>query len=68
MKKTFLWLIILYTGLYFSGCKQADNKLTDQEAQEGWVLLFDGKTLDGWRDFKGEAGKLPLPGKWKKEH
>jgi hypothetical protein len=63
MKKTFLWLIILTMGLYFSGCKQADNKLTDQEAQEGWVLLFDGKTLDGWRDFKGEGVTAP----WKAE-
>ena len=25
-----------------------DNQLTKQERREGWVLLFDGKTLDGW--------------------
>ena len=26
----------------------ADNALTPQEKAEGWVLLFDGTTLDGW--------------------
>lgn len=25
-----------------------DNKLSDQEEQEGWLLLFDGKTLNNW--------------------
>ena len=24
------------------------NTLTSQEKQEGWILLFDGKTLDQW--------------------
>lgn len=26
----------------------ADNALTSQEKAQGWILLFDGKTLDGW--------------------
>jgi len=26
----------------------ADNRLTSQEKAQGWILLFDGKTLDGW--------------------
>jgi len=26
----------------------ADNVLTKQEKADGWILLFDGKTLDGW--------------------
>jgi hypothetical protein len=28
------------------------NQLTDAEKQAGWKLLFDGKTLDGWTNFK----------------
>src|SRR3954452_19661884 len=26
----------------------ADNVLTRQEKANGWILLFDGKTLNGW--------------------
>ncbi len=26
------------------------NELTPQESADGWVLLFDGKTLNGWED------------------
>jgi cytochrome c len=33
----------------------ANNTLTDQEKAAGWVLLFDGKTLNGWRNFKKQT-------------
>lgn len=28
------------------------NTLTDEEKAAGWKLLFDGKSLDGWHNFK----------------
>lgn len=28
------------------------NTLTDDEKKAGWKLLFDGKALDGWHNFK----------------
>ena len=30
----------------------AANQLTAQEKQAGWTLLFDGKSLDGWRGYQ----------------
>jgi Domain of Unknown Function (DUF1080) len=33
----------------------AANQLTDAEKKEGWVLLFDGKSMTGWRAYKKSA-------------
>ena len=39
------------------GDRAEDNALTDQEKKDGWQLLFDGKTTQGWMSPKEE----PLP-------
>lgn len=48
-----------------------DNQLTAAEKRAGWTLLFDGKSLDGWKGYKRpdasgtrwtvENGTLTLP-------
>jgi hypothetical protein len=39
----------------------AINSLTQAEKDDGWVLLFDGKTSEGWRGYKKES----FPAAWK---
>lgn len=38
----------LVISLFAAPLVAADNDLTAQEKNSGWVLLFDGKTTDGW--------------------
>src|SRR5512135_3254424 len=39
---------------------QPVNTLTDAEKKQGWVLLFNGTTFDGWRQCNGTA----MPANW----
>ena len=34
-------------------------KLTPEEIADGWQLLFDGKTLNGWKDYNGTTLTQP---------
>jgi hypothetical protein len=38
----------------------ADNELTAKEKKDGWILLFDGKTLSGWTTNTQEPGRRPV--------
>lgn len=69
MKKIIvLTMMLCLTANVFAGGKKAkktvaqpvvvvnpDNTLTDQEKREGWKLLWDGKTTEGWRGAKLDA-------------
>jgi hypothetical protein len=35
--------------------RAGDNELSDSEKKDGWILLFDGKSMDGWVGKDGQA-------------
>lgn len=51
-----LSLIVLCSALFASSLGAAEpNTLTRAEKADGWKLLFDGKSLAGWRAYKTET-------------
>ncbi len=67
--------VLLIAAVVFYGCsstkvspakdtpmvKSANNTLSEQEKNNGWKLLFDGKTIDGWHTY----GKQTVGNAWK---
>ena len=62
MKKNVFLTITLIAAMMIAAptFAQKVNKLTKKEQKQGWVLLFNGKNFDGWRQCNGTA----MPTNW----
>ena len=57
MKRIEIILAILIISIDIFGqttIGKPNNILTQQEKKQGWQLLFDGQTLDGWKGFNSD--------------
>jgi len=45
-----MWKLVGFLCVSVLSCYAADNALTPEEKRAGWVLLFDGVTMNGWDD------------------
>ncbi|HUB62724.1 MAG TPA: DUF1080 domain-containing protein [Puia sp.] len=62
MKKVLVLSALVF--LTTSGFAQQPNTLTAQEKRQGWVLLFDGKTTNGWHTYLRDT----VGSRWRVRH
>lgn len=55
MRRRFAVMTMLGAAMVSGAEGQAPNTLTDQERGEGWRLLWDGKSADGWRSIGSDT-------------
>jgi hypothetical protein len=63
MKRNIIFSVIaaaLFLLMSSSLSSQSVNSLTRAEKKQGWILLFNGKNFDGWRQCNGTA----MPANW----
>jgi 3-keto-disaccharide hydrolase len=66
MRRNKTWVFAIVTIVAWQPSSQVPNTLSPQERAQGWLLLFDGKTLTGWHasvpaQAAGASGPAPSP-------
>ena len=51
MKTTMMICLVIAFSMNGFSQKNKANMLTKKEKKEGWVMMFDGKSTDGWRGY-----------------
>lgn len=60
MKRNFIFTIVFFASILISLPSSGQNTLTPKEKKDGWILMFNGKDFNGWRQCNGTA----MPKNW----
>ena len=53
-------LFFTSVALVMASGSTGEETLSPGEKKAGWILLFDGKSLDGWQTNSGQPSKAPI--------